>query len=243
MTEQKTIAAHETTSDPHENKRPIRVVFVNKAHNFTTLINGTRDEVANYYCGARLNLGVDSEKVLATPIRIEFLSRNPDEPIVSYELPSSKSYLYRGYIIDGNVGSLLSACDYQWCIVGYDGPEDGRCGTAASVADAKQYIDEQIEEDLWVDGDQEAEAYAARLDAIEPQIKMIDSVECSIIECKDLLTEAIETLKRAVSDLEDGENADESAESVVFLLNQVRGIARTAGIEAALIKSSPAAYA
>ena len=145
MTSQKTIDATEALSDPHEALRHIRVIFVNPKYNFETSINGTRDDVANYYVGSRLNVGAYPTEIMKTPIRLEFIPQDASQPIVRYELPSHKCILYRGYnIIHDPPAIPIRSCDWQYAHNGYDGPEDGRCGSAASLEDAKEYIDELI---------------------------------------------------------------------------------------------------
>ena len=50
---------------------------------------------------------------------------------------------YRGYTITYNPPPIpIRTCDWQFVHDSYDGPEDGRCGTAQSLAYAKELIDE-----------------------------------------------------------------------------------------------------
>lgn len=53
------------------------------------------------------------------------------------------SEIYKNYRIDFNPPPIPSrACDWQFVHVDYDGPPDPRRGTAASLEDCKQRIDE-----------------------------------------------------------------------------------------------------
>lgn len=57
---------------------------------------------------------------------------------------------YRGYTIEYDPPPIgIRSCDWQFCADGYDGApgsNDIRCGTASSEQDAKNKIDEIIEE-------------------------------------------------------------------------------------------------
>jgi hypothetical protein len=54
---------------------------------------------------------------------------------------------YRGYVISYDPPPIpYRGGDFQFHHVDYDGPEDRRCGTAGSLADAHERIDE-IEDD------------------------------------------------------------------------------------------------
>ncbi len=145
MTERKTINVTDVASDIHKAMRHIRVCFVDPKYDFDTDINGTMDDVANYYVGAGLNVGAYPTELIKVARKILFIPRTESEPIVKYDLPSHKCILYRGYNIVHDPPPIpIRACDWQYAHNGYDGPEDGRCGTAASLADAKEYIDELI---------------------------------------------------------------------------------------------------
>ena len=55
---------------------------------------------------------------------------------------------YRGYEIEYDPpGIPIRAFDWRFHHKAYDGPEDGRCGTAYSLEYAQQQIDEIIEEE------------------------------------------------------------------------------------------------
>jgi hypothetical protein len=134
--------------DPSIQGRTVRVMFVESKYNYQTTINGTRDEIANYFVGAKLNVS-NGEEIIRTPHRLEFLPETEDGQTIAYTLPSSKCILYRGYNIVHNPPAIpIRSCDWQYAHNGYDGPEDGRCGSAASLEDAKQYIDELIDDEL-----------------------------------------------------------------------------------------------
>jgi hypothetical protein len=63
--------------DPEINKRMVRVVFADEAHDYQTSINGTRASIADYFRGALLNIGNDMEEVMESPTRLEFLNIDP----------------------------------------------------------------------------------------------------------------------------------------------------------------------
>lgn len=138
----------EAKSDPSIQGRTVRVIFVDSKYNFQTTINGTRDEIANYYCGAKLNVANDPDEVIRTPRRLVFVddSESEDGQTISYDLPEGKCRLYRNYTIDGD------GYGYGFAHTGYDGAEDskdGRCGHCQSIAECKRVIDEQIEDAQW----------------------------------------------------------------------------------------------
>lgn len=55
--------------------------------------------------------------------------------------------VYRGYRIHYDPPPIpIRSCDWQFFHEDYDGPEDGRCGFAGSLADAKAEID-MLEDD------------------------------------------------------------------------------------------------
>jgi hypothetical protein len=52
---------------------------------------------------------------------------------------------YRGYVITYDPPAIpIRHWDWQYAHEAYDGPEDGRCGAAASLEDAKQQIDDLV---------------------------------------------------------------------------------------------------
>lgn len=54
---------------------------------------------------------------------------------------------YRDYIIEYNPKPIPDrSCDYDWFPEDYDGPEDGRGGTAGTVEEAERMVDEEIDE-------------------------------------------------------------------------------------------------
>ena len=54
--------------------------------------------------------------------------------------------IYRGYRIAYDPKPIPDRShDWDWVHVEYDGPEDRRCGTAASIEAAKREIDEQTD--------------------------------------------------------------------------------------------------
>ena len=150
MSDQGIIWEEDAKSDPSIQGRTVRVRFVESKYNFQTTINGTRDEIANYYCGAKLNVENYPNEVLRTPRRLDFLPDSEDGQTVSYDLPDSKRRLYRGYTIEGN------GYGYAFASTGIDGAEDsndGRYGHCQSVAECKRVIDEQIADAQWKEGD------------------------------------------------------------------------------------------
>lgn len=66
--------------DPPIKMRVICVMFDEPEHNYRTNINGTRAEIADYFRGARLDVGVFPEETIRTPNRIEFLD-GYEEPV------------------------------------------------------------------------------------------------------------------------------------------------------------------
>lgn len=135
--------------DPLIVGRTVRVLFSDSKYNYQTTINGTRDEIANYFCGAKLNVS-NSEEVIRTPNRLEFISESEDGQTIAYSLPSQKVLLYRGYEIEYVAPPIgTRAFDWQFTAVSYDGPEDDRCGSAASLEEVKTRIDEWIEDALF----------------------------------------------------------------------------------------------
>lgn len=71
------------TEDPSIAMRTIRVVFVKAKHNYKTSINGTRKEIADYFRGARLDVGSGGIEVMESPVAIEFLD---NDEIIRVEL-------------------------------------------------------------------------------------------------------------------------------------------------------------
>jgi hypothetical protein len=54
---------------------------------------------------------------------------------------------YRGYRITYWMKPIpFRGCDFDFAHVDYDGPEDNRCGNAASITEAREAIDELIDE-------------------------------------------------------------------------------------------------
>ncbi len=124
MTERKTISVTQVAKDNNEALRHVKVCFTDSSYGFETSINGTMDDVANYYVGASLNVGSYPEEVIKTPSKIQFIPRTESEPIVEYHLPSQKSRLYRGYEIEYVAPPIgTRAFDWQFTAIGYDGPE------------------------------------------------------------------------------------------------------------------------
>lgn len=65
------------TTDPHIDMRAIRIIFAEPKYNYSTNINGTRKEIANYFRGAPLNVGgSDENETIRSPIAIEFIGQD-----------------------------------------------------------------------------------------------------------------------------------------------------------------------
>lgn len=60
--------------------------------------------------------------------------------------PTTATATYRGYRIDPNPYMFLED-RFIYSHMDYDGPGDNRCGTAATIEDAKREIDELEEPD------------------------------------------------------------------------------------------------
>lgn len=69
------------SDDPYVPMRVIQIIFDDPLYNFTTTINGTREDIVNYY-DRSLRVGDgDTDERFAHPIAIEFLHDDPNKTI------------------------------------------------------------------------------------------------------------------------------------------------------------------
>ena len=76
----------EAPNDPSIKMRTLWVMFREGQYNYVTNINGTRQEIADYFRQGPLNMGEGDQDVLKTPYRLEFLPRHKGEPKIALDL-------------------------------------------------------------------------------------------------------------------------------------------------------------
>lgn len=146
---ERTDAERNAATDPRIPMRQVRLHFVNPRCDYVTSFPGTRDEIANHFCGAPQDVfNADRMVVQRVPHRIDFLPVNEGEAEISYTLPSYKQRLYRQYVIESD------GYGYSFAHVDFEGAEDstdGRYGYCMSLEDCKDVIDEQIADAEWTE--------------------------------------------------------------------------------------------